>query len=63
MGNKYEGNQEDNPYELMRRKNSKLNDIPPDPYSNKNYDVDSKSKLDFNPITYPVSSYYFGNKK
>ena len=61
-GGKHEENQEDNPYELMRKKNSKLNDIPPDPYNNKNYDLDSKSKLEFNPITNPVNSYYFGNK-
>ena len=48
-----------NPYQQMREKNSSFKDIQPNPYSNKNYDINSKSNLGYNPITNPASNYNF----
>ena len=42
-----------NPYQKIKDRNSKLNDIPKDPYSNKNYNPDTNSFLSSNPITNP----------
>ena len=52
-----------NPYEQMRNKHSKLRDIPKDPYSVKNYNISSNSYLSSNPITNPVNSYKFVDKR
>ena len=52
-----------NPYEQMRNKHSKLRDIPQDPYSVKNYNISSNSYLASNPITNPVNSYKFVDKR
>ena len=52
-----------NPYQQMRNKHSKLRDIPQDPYSVKNYNISSKSYLSSNPITNPVNSYKFVDKR
>ena len=52
-----------NPYEQMRNKHSKLRDIPQDPYSVKNYNISSNSYLSSNPITNPVNSYKFVDKR
>ena len=48
-----------NPYQQMREKNSSFKDIQPNPYSNKNYDINSKSNLGYNPITNPDNNYNF----
>ena len=52
-----------NPYEQMRNRHSKLRDIPQDPYSVKNYNISSNSYLASNPITNPVNSYKFVDKR
>ena len=53
-----------NPYEQMRNKHSKLRYIPQDPYSVKNYNISSNnSYLSSNPITNPVNSYKFVDKR
>ena len=52
-----------NPYEQMRNKHSKLRDIPQDPYSVKNYNISNNSYLSSNPITNPVNSYKFVDKR
>ena len=52
-----------NPYEQMRNKHSKLRDIPKDPYSVKNYNISNNSYLSSNPITNPVNSYKFVDKR
>ena len=52
-----------NPYEQMRNKHSKLRDIPQDPYSVKNYNISNNSYLASNPITNPVNSYKFIDKR
>ena len=52
-----------NPYQQMRMKHSKLRDIPQDPYSVKNYNISSNSYLASNPITNPVNSYKFVDKR
>ena len=52
-----------NPYEQMRNKHSKLRDIPQDPYSVKNYNISNNSYLSSNPITNPVNSYKFIDKR
>ena len=52
-----------NPYQQMRNKHSKLRDIPQDPYSVKNYNISNNSYLTSNPITNPVNSYKFVDKR
>jgi len=52
-----------NPYEQMRNKHSKLRDIPQDPYSVKNYNISNNTYLVSNPITNPVNSYKFVDKR
>ena len=52
-----------NPYQEIRNRRSKLRDIPQDPYSVKNYNISSKSYLSSNPITNPVNSYKFVDKR
>ena len=52
-----------NPYEQMRNKHSKLRDIPQDPYSVKNYNISNNTYLASNPITNPVNSYKFVDKR
>ena len=52
-----------NPYQQMRYKHSKLRDIPQDPYSVKNYNISNNSYLTSNPITNPVNSYKFVDKR
>ena len=52
-----------NPYQQMRMKHSKLRDIPQDPYSVKNYNISNNSYLASNPITNPVNSYKFIDKR
>ena len=50
-----------NPYQKIKDRNSKLNDIPKDPYSNKNYNPDTNSFLSSNPITNTGNSYQYNN--
>jgi hypothetical protein len=52
-----------NPYQSIKDRNNKLNDIPQDPYSNKNYNINSESYLSSNPITNPVNSYQYKGRK
>ena len=47
----------------MRNKHSKLRYIPQDPYSVKNNNISSNSYLSSNPITNPVNSYKFVDKR
>ena len=48
-----------NPYQKIKERNSKLNDIPKDPYSNKEYNINADSFLSSNPITNPGNSYQY----
>ena len=50
-----------NPYQKIKERNSKLNDIPKDPYSNKEYNINADSFLSSNPITNPSNSYQYNN--
>ena len=50
-----------NPYQKIKERNNILNDIPKDPYSNKNYNMDTNSFLISNPITNPENSYQYNN--
>ena len=52
-----------NPYQQLRDKHNKLKDIPQDPYSVKNYNISSNSYLTSNPITNPVNSYKFVDRR
>lgn len=52
-----------NPYQQIREKKSKLNDIPQDPYSSKKYNIDGNSYLSSNPITNPNSYQFSGGKR
>ena len=52
-----------NPYQKIKERNNKLNDIPQDPYSNKTYNINSDSYLTSNPITNPVNSYQFNGRR
>ena len=52
-----------NPYQQLREKHNKLKDIPQDPYSVKNYNISSNSYLTSNPITNPVNSYKFVDRR
>ena len=48
-----------NPYMKIKERNNKLSDIPKDPYSNKNYNINSNnSYLSSNPILNPGNSYH-----
>ena len=52
-----------NPYTKINDRNSKLNDIPNDPYSNKNFNFNSNnSYLSSNPIINPGNNYKFNNR-
>jgi hypothetical protein len=48
-----------NPYQKIKERNSKLNDIPKDPYSNKEYNINANSFLSSNPITNPGNNYQY----
>lgn len=50
-----------NPYQKIKERNSKLNDIPKDPYSNKEYNINADSFLSSNPITNPMNSYQYNS--
>ena len=52
-----------NPYQQLRDKHNKLKDIPKDPYSTKNYNISNNSYLPNNPITNPVNSYKFVDRR
>jgi hypothetical protein len=52
-----------NPYQQLREKHNKLKDIPQDPYSVKNYNISQNSYLTSNPITNPVNSYKFVDRR
>jgi hypothetical protein len=52
-----------NPYQQLRDKHNKLKDIPKDPYSIKNYNISNNSYLPNNPITNPVNSYKFVDRR
>lgn len=52
-----------NPYQQLRDKHNKLKDILQDPYSIKNYNISSNSYLTSNPITNPVNSYKFVDRR
>lgn len=52
-----------NPYQKLRDKHDRLKDIPQDPYSTKNYNISNNSYLTSNPITNPVSSYKFVDRR
>ena len=52
-----------NPYTKIKERNNKLNDIPKDPYSNKNFNINSnKSYLSSNPIINPGNNYNFNER-
>ena len=42
----------ENPYQQIREKNNAMKDIPINPYTNKNYDINNKSNLGYNPISH-----------
>ena len=50
-----------NPYQKIKERNSKLNDIPKDPYSNKEFNINANSFLSSNPITNPGNNYQYNN--
>ena len=52
-----------NPYEVIREKNSPFYEIPHDPYNLKTYNFDVTSSLPNNPITNPINSYRFRDKR
>ena len=52
-----------NPYQQLRDRHNKLKDIPQDPYSVKNYNISNNSYLTSNPITNPVNSYKFVDRR
>ena len=52
-----------NPYQKLREKYNKLKEIPQDPYSIKNYNISSNSYLTSNPITNPINSYKFVDRR
>ena len=52
-----------NPYQQLRDKHNRLKDIPQDPYSTKNYNISNNSYLTSNPITNPVNSYKFVDRR
>ena len=52
-----------NPYQKLRDKHDRLKDIPQDPYSTKNYNICNNTYLISNPITNPVSSYKFVDRR
>ena len=53
-----------NPYMKIKERNNKLNDIPKDPYSNKNYNINSSnSYLSSNPIINPGNNYQYNNDR
>ena len=52
-----------NPYQLLRDKHNKLKDIPQDHYSVKNYNISNNTYLTSNPITNPVNSYKFVDRR
>ena len=52
-----------NPYTKIKERNNKLNDIPKDPYSNSNFNINSNnSYLTTNPIISPGNNYEFNNR-
>ena len=52
-----------NPYTKIKERNNKLNDIPNDPYSNKNFNFNSNnSYLSSNPIINPGNNYNFNDR-
>ena len=52
-----------NPYTKIKERNNKLSDIPKDPYSNKNFNINSnKSYLSSNPIINPGNNYNFNER-
>ena len=52
-----------NPYTKIKERNNKLNDIPKDPYSNSNFNINSNnSYLTTNPIINPGNNYEFNNR-
>ena len=55
--------QVDNPYKAIRDKHNKFKDIPSNPYSNKNYNYIAGSSMPANPITNPVNSYQFYDRR
>ncbi len=52
-----------NPYQELREKNNKLKEIPRNPYSRRNYEIGSNSYLKSNPITNPVNTYHFVDRR
>lgn len=64
--NALNNNSKENPYKMLREKNSKFKEIPSNPYSNKNYNFNNpghESYLSSNPITNPVNSYKFTDNR
>ena len=52
-----------NPYTKIKQRNNKLSDIPKDPYSNKNFNINSNnSYLSSNPIVNPGNNYQFNER-
>ena len=52
-----------NPYMKIKERNNKLSEIPKDPYSNKNYNINSNnSYLSSNPIVNPGNNYQFNER-
>ena len=52
-----------NPYEVIREKNSPFYEVPHDPYNLKTYNFNVISSLPNNPITNPINSYRFRDKR
>ena len=64
--NALNNNSNENPYKMLREKNSKFKEIPSNPYSNKDYNFNNpghESYLSSNPITNPVNSYKFTDNR
>ena len=55
-GEKAYGNESENPYKIMRERNSKLKEIPQDPFSKQYNYLNNNSNLPSNPILNPTNS-------
>jgi len=57
-------NNGNNPYKDLREKNNKFSEIAPNPFTaNRNYNFGDSSNLKANPITNPVNSYTFNDRR
>ncbi len=57
-------NNGNNPYKDLREKNNKFSEVAPNPFTaNRNYNFGDSSNLKANPITNPVNSYTFNDRR